>query len=67
MEGVRLGKEEVQGAVGHLQAELNSARDEYRHGRMTEPELRRRIVFIRVSLKRFNQEYRSQFEAAETR
>lgn len=54
MEERRTGRGE---AAGHMMAELFEAKDEWRHGRMTTDELKRRVAVIRHRQRAFNSQY----------
>ena len=52
------GKEEFQSAVGNVLAELDTARDEFRHDRMSREAYLQRVTALRRTGQRFHQEFK---------
>ena len=53
-----LGKEEFQSAVGNVLAELDTARDEFRHDRMSREAFVQRVALLKKTGQRFQMEFR---------
>ena len=56
MMNIGANQEEVQSAVGHLKAELDNAKFEFQHGRLTVDSYRQTVQTIRRAAKRFYNE-----------
>lgn len=51
-------KDEFQSAVGNVLAELDTSRDDYQHGRITQADYLQRVMALRQAGRRFHREFR---------
>ena len=53
----RVCKEEFQSAVGNVLAELDTSRDDFKHGRISRESYLQRVVTLRQTGRRFHNEF----------